>query len=59
MVAAPGGNVIGALTAARDVTKQMQAQRENARQRAKEREQLIELQHFQRLTWGVSWRSPS
>jgi PAS domain S-box-containing protein len=46
------GNVLGAFAAARDVTKQMQAQRENAAQQAKEREQLVELQQFQRLTVG-------
>jgi PAS domain S-box-containing protein len=46
------GNVLGAFAAARDVTKQMQAQRENAQQQASEREQLIELQQFQRLTIG-------
>jgi len=46
------GNVLGAFAAARDVTKQMQAQRRNAEQQAKEREQLIELQQFQRLTVG-------
>jgi hypothetical protein len=47
-----GGNVLGAFAAARDVTKKRQAQRENAQQQAKEREQLIELQQFQRLTVG-------
>jgi PAS domain S-box-containing protein len=46
------GRVLGAFAAARDVTKQMQAQRRNAEQQAKEREQLIELMQFQRLTVG-------
>ncbi|HEY5248447.1 MAG TPA: PAS domain S-box protein [Dermatophilaceae bacterium] len=46
------GNVLGAFAAARDVTKQMQAQRRNAEQQAKEREQLVELMQFQRLTVG-------
>jgi hypothetical protein len=50
------GNVLGAFAAARDVTKQMQAQRRNAQQKTKEREQLIELQHFQRLTVGRELR---
>jgi len=46
------GNVLGAFAAARDVTKQMRAQRENAEQQAREREQLVELQQFQFLTVG-------
>jgi PAS domain S-box-containing protein len=46
------GNVLGAFAAARDVTAARRAQRENAQQQAKEREQLIELQQFQRLTVG-------
>jgi PAS domain S-box-containing protein len=46
------GIVLGAFAAARDVTKQMHAQRQNAEQQAREREQLVELQHFQRLTVG-------
>jgi PAS domain S-box-containing protein len=46
------GNVLGVFAAARDMTKQLQAQRENAAQQAREREQLIELQQFQRLTVG-------
>jgi PAS domain S-box-containing protein len=46
------GNVLGVFAAARDMTMQMQAQRENAAQQAREREQLIELQQFQRLTVG-------
>ncbi|HEY5178685.1 MAG TPA: PAS domain S-box protein [Dermatophilaceae bacterium] len=48
----PNGKVLGAFAAARDVTKQMRAQRRNAQQQTKEREQLIELQQFQRLTVG-------
>ncbi len=50
------GNVLGAFAAARDVTKQMQAQRRNAEQQEKEREQLVELQMFQRLTVGRELR---
>ena len=46
------GNVLGAFAAARDVTQQMQAQRRNDQQQAKEREQLIELRQFQRITVG-------
>jgi PAS domain S-box-containing protein len=46
------GVVLGAFAAARDVTKQMQAQRRNDQQQAKEREQLVELRQFQRLTIG-------
>jgi PAS domain S-box-containing protein len=46
------GNVLGAFAAARDVTEQMQAQRKNAEQQAKEREQLRELRKFQKLTIG-------
>jgi PAS domain S-box-containing protein len=46
------GNVLGAFAAARDVTRQIQAQRAVAEQRAKEQERLAELEHFQRLTVG-------
>lgn len=38
--------------AARDVTKQMQAQRESSVQQAKELDRLGELERFQRLTVG-------
>jgi PAS domain S-box-containing protein len=51
-----GGKVLGAFAAARDVTTQMQAQRQNAQQQAKEREHLLELQQFQRLTVGRELR---
>jgi PAS domain S-box-containing protein len=46
------GKVGGVLAAARDVTRQVQAQREIARQQAKELERLAELERFQRLTVG-------
>jgi PAS domain S-box-containing protein len=46
------GNVLGVFAAARDVTKQMQAQRESAVQQAKELDRLAELERFQRLTVG-------
>jgi PAS domain S-box-containing protein len=46
------GNVLGVFAAARDVTKQMQAQRESAAQQAKELDRLAELERFQRLTVG-------
>jgi PAS domain S-box-containing protein len=46
------GNVLGVFAAARDVTKQMQAQREIAEQQARELERLVELERFQQLTVG-------
>ena len=46
------GKVLGVFAAARDVTKQMQAQREIAEQQAKEMERLAELEQFQRLAVG-------
>src|SRR5665811_828636 len=46
------GNVLGVFAAARDVTKQMQAQRESAVQQAKELDRLADLERFQRLTVG-------
>ncbi len=46
------GNVLGVFAAARDVTKQMQAQRETANQQAKALGRLAELEQFQRLTVG-------
>src|SRR5450631_743324 len=46
------GNVLGVFAAARDVTKQMQAQRENAVQQSMEMDWLAELEQFQRLTVG-------
>ena len=48
----PSGSVLGVFAAARDVTKQMQAQREAARQQARELDRLAELERFQRLTVG-------
>jgi len=47
-----GGNVLGVFAAARDVTKQKQAQDEIAEQLANELERLSELERFQRLTVG-------
>jgi hypothetical protein len=47
-----GGNVLGVFAAARDVTKQKQAQREIVEQQGKERGLLDELERFQRLTVG-------
>jgi len=46
------GKVLGVFAAARDVTRQRQAQRENAEQQAKALERLAQLEHFQRLTVG-------
>jgi PAS domain S-box-containing protein len=48
----PSGSVLGVFAAARDVTKQMEAQREAARQQARELDRLAELERFQRLTVG-------
>src|SRR5450631_3268757 len=45
-------NVLGVFASARDVTKQIQAQREVAHQQARELERLAELERFQRLTVG-------
>jgi PAS domain S-box-containing protein len=47
-----GGNVLGVLAAARDITKQVHAQRETAQQQARELEQLAELELSQRLATG-------
>jgi PAS domain S-box-containing protein len=47
-----GGNVLGVFAAARDVTKQLQAQRQAARQQTRELQRLAELERFQRLTVG-------
>jgi len=46
------GKVAGVFAAARDVTKQMRAQRKIAEQQAKELDRLAELERFQRLTVG-------
>jgi PAS domain S-box-containing protein len=48
----PQGNVLGVFAAARDVTKQRQAQAEIADQLSRELERRAELEHFQRLTVG-------
>ena len=47
-----GGKVLGVFAAARDVTKQNQAQRETAEQQVRALERLAELERFQRLTVG-------
>ena len=46
------GKVLGVFAAARDVTKQVQAQREAAHEHANELNRLAELERFQRLTVG-------
>jgi PAS domain S-box-containing protein len=46
------GNVLGVFAAARDVTKQMQAQRETADHQARALDRLAELEQFHRLTIG-------
>lgn len=46
------GRVLGVFAAARDVTKQMHAQRAYECQRAKEREKMVELEALQRLMVG-------
>ncbi len=48
----PSGRVLGVFAASRDVTRQVQAQREATRQQAMELERLAELERFQRLTVG-------
>jgi hypothetical protein len=45
-------NVLGVFASARDVTKQILAQREIAQQQAMELDRLAELERFQRLTVG-------
>jgi hypothetical protein len=44
--------VLGVLAVARDVTQQLQAQREIAEQQDREKARLAELERFQRLTVG-------
>ena len=46
------GKVLGVFAAARDVTKQVQAQRKIVEQQAMELDRLAELERFQRLTVG-------
>jgi PAS domain S-box-containing protein len=46
------GNVLGVFAAARDVTKQVQAQRESAERQARELDRLADLERFQQLTVG-------
>ena len=51
-----GGAVLGVFAAARDVTKQVHAQRDIAERQAREMERLVELERFQRLTVGRELR---
>jgi len=44
------GKALGVFAAARDVTRQVQAQKEIAEQRAKEQQHLAELERFQQMT---------
>jgi len=46
------GEVLGVLTSARDVTRQMQAQRKMAEQQAQAKDRLAELEQFRKLTLG-------
>jgi PAS domain S-box-containing protein len=50
------GHVLGVFASARDVTKQILAQREAAHQQARELDRLAELERFQRLTVGRELR---
>ena len=50
------GHEFGVVAAARDVTAQRRAEREAARQRARELERLAELERFQKLTVGRELR---
>ena len=50
------GHALGVVAAARDVTAQKRAEREVARQRARELERLAELERFQKLTVGRELR---
>ena len=50
------GNVLGVFAAARDVTAQKRAEREVAKQRARELDRLAELERFQKLTVGRELR---
>ena len=47
-----GGHVLGVFAAARNMTKQMHANREAAEHRAGQQERLAELERFQRLVFG-------
>ena len=51
-----GGNPLGVFAAARDVTAQRRAERELARQRARELDRLADLERFQKLTVGRELR---
>jgi PAS domain S-box-containing protein len=46
------GEVLGVLTSARDMTRQVQAQRKMAEQQAKEQDRLAELEQFREVTLG-------
>ena len=50
------GNALGVVAAARDVTARKRAEREVARQRARELDRLAELERFQKLTVGRELR---
>ena len=50
------GHVLGVFAAARDVTAQRRAEREVAKQRARELDRLAELERFQKLTVGRELR---
>ena len=50
------GNPLGVVAAARDVTAQRRAERELARQRARELDRLADLERFQKLTVGRELR---
>jgi hypothetical protein len=47
-----GGNVLGVFAAARDVTQQVQAQKELADQQIQEQDRLAELERFKELVIG-------
>jgi len=51
-----GDHVLGVLAAARDITKQVHAQRQTAQQQASELEQLAEPELSQRLASGACSR---
>ncbi len=50
------GAVLGVVATARDITDQIQAQRENAERQAAEKDRIEELEKFQRLTVGRELR---
>jgi len=52
-----GGNVLGVFAAARDVTKQVHAQRDTADRQGRQQERLVEPERFQRLTVGCGLKN--